>query len=205
MNEQCIIHTDLVQGSDEWFDLRKGVCTGSEASKGLLAAKKGHATYRLQKEAELHLQIMEPGYSNSAMERGTELEPLARDEFKQQMLLPVEEVGFIHRPDLNAGFSPDGLIPLVTRSPHQLYHGIEIKCRNAVNHYRVFKEGIDQPTYEQIQFGMAITGIEKFYFVAYNPDFNPEYQMYIEEVLRDDELSEAMIELLLSIKEEIGA
>lgn len=205
MNKQCVIHDELQQGSDAWFEARKGKCSSSEVSKGLLAAKKGHETYKIQKEAELFLEVIEPGGTSYMMERGKELEPIARDLFQQEWLQKVIEVGGVSRDDLNAFWSPDGLIKLNTRSPHQLYHGVEIKCRNAVNHYRVIKEGIDQPTYEQCQFAMAITDMEMMYFVAFNPDFVDGKKLYVEEIHRDPELAESMCELLLQVKNEIGA
>lgn len=200
MNVNCVIHTELQQGSDRWFEVRKGKCSSSE-SKSLYAAKKGFETYMIQKEAELHLQVIEPGASSFAMDRGKELEPIARDLFIQEKLLDVVEVGFVERPDLNAGWSPDGL---VMSGEVDIISGIEIKCRNAVNHYRVFKEGIDMPTYQQMQFAMAITDIPMMYFVAYNPDFDPEFQLYIQEVPVSNDLAMQTILLLKKVKQEIG-
>jgi hypothetical protein len=194
MNENCVIH-DIPQGTEAWRMLRKGLVTGSE--RGLFAAKTGFETYVLQKEAERFLNVIEHGYTSPAMENGTELEPIARDIFAQKQLVEIEVPGFISRIDLNAGFSPDGLFDNRTK-------GIEIKCRNAVNHYRVLKEGLDVPTYQQIQFAMAITDIELFYYVGFNPDFVEDKQMVIIEVPRSEAVSTQILGLIALVKQRIG-
>jgi len=199
MNKQCELFYELQQGSDEWFDTRRSVCTSSEVG-GLYAAKKGFETYLVQKEAERYLAYMDPSFVSEAMKRGTELEPIARDIFQKEQLLSVKECGFVLRKDLNAGWSPDGIICL----PDDKFYAIEIKCRNVVNHYRVFKEGIDMPTYQQMQFAMAITDIPMMYFVAYNPDFIASHQMFIQKIEISRELQANTLRLLKIVKEKIG-
>ena len=60
------------------------------------------------------------------------------------------------------------------------------------------------PTYQQMQFAMAITDIEMMYFIAYNPDFKPDYQLFIREVPRSDNLAMQTIMLLKKVQQTIG-
>lgn len=198
MDENCVIHSELKQGTDEWLKVRAGKCTSSE--KGLTAGKVGFATYLIQKEAELFLEVFEEGYVSDAMQDGTELEPIARELFAEKYLLEVEEVGFVERADLNAGWSPDGLI----RQDGKVVSAIEVKCRKTVGHYRVLKEGLDAPTYNQMQFAMAITGLEYMYFVGYNPDFVEDKRLHIIKIDRSKAVATSIIAALKFVKKEIG-
>ena len=198
INEKCIVHDDIDQKTDEWFKLKAGKCSSSE--KGLLAAKKGFETYLIQKEAELHLAVFEDGYTSKAMNDGIELEPIARDIFAEKYLLDIIEAGFVERPDLNAGWSPDGLI----MNGNEVVSGIEVKCRGTVGHYRVIKEGLDQATLDQMQFAMALTDLPYMYYIGYNPNFKEEHQLIVLKIKRIEVVCKMLKVLMLDVKNKIS-
>lgn len=198
INEKCIVHDDIDQKTDEWFKVKAGKCSSSE--KGLMAAKRGFETYLIQKEAELHLAVFEDGYKSKAMNDGVELEPIARDIFAEKYLVDIIEVGFVERTDLNAGWSPDGLI----MENDKVVSAVEIKCRETVGHYRVIKEGLDEATINQMQFAMALTDIPYMYYIGYNPNFNEDKQLIVLKVKRKEVVSKMFRVLMLDVKKKIG-
>ena len=195
-NKDLIVY-DMEQGTPEWFAVRMGVCTGSEAATGLMAAKRGYETYLIQKESELHLQFVEPGYESSDMKRGKELEPLALARFEHDELKETELYGFILNKKLNAGCSPDAWIPSEKA-------GVEIKCLNSTNHYRAFKTGIDKKEYAQVMHAMAVTGAKKWYIVHFHPDFKPDYQLHVEVIDAEEDVIKTIKILLMDVKNKIG-
>lgn len=196
MEEHLEYFYDIKQGTPEWFEIRRGLCTASEVTTGLMASKKGFETYLVKKEAELHLSIIEDGYTSPDMRRGSELEPLARQELAEELLVDIEEVGFIRNKVFNAGCSPDGIII-------KGKVGCEFKCLNYTNHYRVFKEGIRPEDYNQIMFSMAITGYEAWYICYYNPDFKDGYRLKYVKVDRNEEVCASILALLANVKSKV--
>jgi len=109
-----IIAEKLEQGSEEWFQLRKGRITASDFDKILTP------TGQLSKSSQKYLQKLvrecvcdDPMQfiGNKYTEWGCVMEDEARQHFSEVMGLDVVEVGFVNRAD-NApiGCSPDGLI-----------------------------------------------------------------------------------------------
>lgn len=112
-----VIHTDLIQGSDEWLQQRCGVLTASEMGK-LVTAKTLKVADNDKTRAhvwELLFQrltgFVEPQYVSDAMLRGQEDEIYARAAYCEHYA-EVKEVGFItnDRWGFTIGYSPDGLV-----------------------------------------------------------------------------------------------
>jgi len=103
------------QGSAEWFGLRGGNLTASNAdlvvtSQGKAASGQTRQTYINSLIAERLLHAVEMGHSNPAMERGTFLEPKARDWYAFVTGRDVKQVGFVYGNESRRyGCSPDGL------------------------------------------------------------------------------------------------
>ena len=119
---------EVEQRSDEWFKIRLGKVTASRISDVMAKTKSGYAASRQNYMAQLICERLTEtpaeSYTNTAMQRGTELEPTARELYVlNQFDAIVTEVGFIPHPTIeNAGASPDGLV-----NDDGL---IEIKCPN---------------------------------------------------------------------------
>lgn len=104
-------------------------------------------------------------YTNKHIERGNELEPLARDIYELKTGNEVEQVGFVQS-DEHVGCSPDGLI-----GEDGL---VEIKCPNDYNHYKIIRDGEDGIKSKylwQVQMQLMVTGRDWCDLVYYNPNF----------------------------------
>ncbi|MGK4455672.1 YqaJ viral recombinase family protein, partial [Klebsiella pneumoniae] len=85
------------------------------------------ANYAAQIVAERLTGKVEPGFSNSAMQWGTDMEPEARNAYSFYSDNDVVEIGFVDHPTIAmSGASPDGLV-----GDDGL---VEIKCPNTATH-----------------------------------------------------------------------
>lgn len=170
-----IYRYDIEQRTDEWYAIRKGKLSASNA--GIIATNgKGLETYIYSLMAEFYSNGEKIHYTNADMERGILLEPEARIEFQFYTGLTVKEVGFV---ELNEyiGVSPDGLI-----GDDGL---IEIKCPNDEIYFRLLlNDNIKSDYLWQMQMQMLITNRKFCYFVSYNPNF--EQTLYIKKIDRDE-------------------
>lgn len=165
------------QRTDEWYAIRKGKMTASNAET-IIANGKGLETYIYNLMAEYYSSAEKESYINADMQRGIDLEPEARLEFEFYTNLDVQEVGFIEYNDF-IGVSPDGLI-----GDDGL---IEIKCPNDSIYFKLLLNDNIKPEYiAQMQMQMYVTDRQYCYFVSYNPNF--EKSLYIKKINRDEEM-----------------
>lgn len=110
-------HDKVVQGSEEWKILRRGMLTATKMSKLVTAAK-----YEIAKNDDVRKIIFElvrervtdfigDDFQSWTMRRGNEEEIYARMAYAEHYA-PVKEVGFITNDRLGfpIGWSPDGLV-----------------------------------------------------------------------------------------------
>jgi len=174
-----------IQGSNEWFSARLGKATASKIIDILSKGKDGESitrrNYRMMLVCERLTGLKADGYTNTHMERGTLLEPLARASYEVIKGLLVDEVGFVPHPTIEmSGASPDGLI-----STDGL---IEIKCPTPNNHIETALSGKAPSKYiSQMQWQMACTGRKWCDFVSYCPDVGANLELFVVRVMRDDE------------------
>lgn len=178
-----VIHTDFEQGSQEWHDLRETRVGGSTCAplftepssklkdKGHILGKGAMSlAYSLAaKQAKLDQPISYSPYQevrtfSMAMERGTDLEPFARESYTEETGRKVQEVGYIEDTRFRfVGFSPDGLV-----GDEGL---IEIKCPLGQEFTRVMLTGEIKKDYLcQMHFGMWITGRQWCEMYTYHPE-----------------------------------
>lgn len=168
-----IIH-NMEQGTDEWFEVRKGKLT---ASNGTAIATNGAGLKTYVKEVVLALFTTKKPLTGADFDRGNELEPIARMKYEFEKNVEVLEVGFIEISN-RAGYSPDGLV-----GEEGL---IEIKARNDAKHLDLLLTNkIDSGTVWQMQMGMLATNRKWCDFISYNPNFKKN-SMYVKRVYRDE-------------------
>ena len=152
------ILTDLVQGSPEWLEARRGMVTASEVgalitAKTLkVAANDTSRALALLLVAERITGWVDPVYVGGDMIRGTLDEPVARDWYGEHHA-SVSEVGFIVRDDwgFSIGYSPDGLV-----GDDGL---IEVKSRRAKKHLAtILADEVPAENVAQIQCGLLVSG-----------------------------------------------
>jgi len=87
------ILTDLEQGSDEWLAARLGIPTASNFSKLITSTGKKSTQldgYARTLAAETLMGKPEEGFKSGWMDRGTELEPMARAWYEFQTDIVIE-------------------------------------------------------------------------------------------------------------------
>jgi len=175
---------NLEQGTESWFEARKGIPTASCFSKIVTPSKGDKSTssktYMYELIAE-KLGASNESYSNEWMERGNELESMARSTFEFLTDLKVDEVGMIKTDCGNIGCSPDGLIGDDG--------GIEIKCPKASTHIKYIIEGVLPLEYKtQVMGSLMVSERDYWYFMSYHPELDP----FILKIERDEEFISKM-------------
>lgn len=193
---------DIEQNSDEWIALRLGRATSSNFAK--IAANKGKAFGDPAKEYAIKIALesiygssIGESYTNEWMERGTELEPVARMVYEERTFTEVSNGGFcIHDSFDGVGGSPDGL--LLNDNG-----GIEIKCPKFTTHYNTLRKGKFDSSYKWQMLGnIWICGLDYMDFVSYCPEFPESKQLFIDRLSAEDYkedleyLSERMAEFI---------
>ena len=106
---------DLAQRSDEWLQARVGSLGASQLGDALARIKTGFGASRANLVAQLVVERLtgtpSENYINTAMQRGIDREPDARDAYEFARNVDVREVGLVRHPTIeNTHASPDGLI-----------------------------------------------------------------------------------------------
>lgn len=165
----------IEQGTEEWHKARLGKVTASRVADVMAKTRSGYAASRKNYMAELLCQRLtgkrEEGFTNAAMQRGTEMEPIARSHYEVENDVLVDETGLVDHPSI-AGFaaSPDGLV-----SDDGL---LEIKCPNTATMLEFLQtEKIPAKYQSQMTAQMLCTGRRWCDFVMFD-DRLPEHLAY---------------------------
>lgn len=184
------------QRSEEWFAARLGRATASKIADVMAKTKSGPSASRENYAVQLITERLTgsagEGFSNAAMQWGTDCEPRARAAYEFETGATVIEVGFIDHPTLAmSGASPDGMVGDAGL--------IEIKCPNTATHLATLEGGKLANKYLlQMQWQMACTGRAWCDFASYDPRLPVAMQLHVERVARDDAL-------ITEIEAEVGA
>jgi len=161
------------QRSVEWHQARLGHATGSRASDIIAGkdtqARKGYIT---QLVTERLTGMSQDFYTNADMQRGIEVEPVARAAYQASNEL-VDEVGFIkHQTILWFGASPDGLV-----GNDGL---VEIKCPRSTNHLEYIQAKKPPQKYvPQMLAQLSCTGRKWVDFVSFDNRFPEHLQLFV--------------------------
>lgn len=175
---------NVEQRSEEWHELRLGKVTASRVADVIARTKSGwgasRANYMAELVAERLTGVRAEAYVNAAMQRGTDLEPLARSTYEFFTNRTVVEIGFVSHPSIaDTGASPDGLL-----GDDGL---IEIKVPNTSTHIETLLSGAVPGKYvTQMQWQMACAGRAWCDFVSFDPRMPATMSMFIKRVQRDD-------------------
>jgi putative phage-type endonuclease len=162
------IFDDLEQGSDEWLDARRGIITASAISKlltptGRVASNDYSRALTLELAAERITGLTEHVFVNADMQRGNDVEPLARDLYAEHYGRPVTQVGFMveDKWGFPIGYSPDGLV-----GDDGL---IEVKGPRAKKHLAtILADEIPAEYMPQVQTGLLVSGRTWCDFLSYS-------------------------------------
>lgn len=191
---------DFPQGSAEWLQSRAGKVTASRVADVVAKIKTGEAASRRDYKAQIVAEILtgkpqEDGFTNSAMQWGTEQEPFARSAYEVAKDLMVDTVGLVLHPAIErAAASPDGLAG----------DGLlEIKCPKTATHLQYLLAGVAPTQYQmQMLWQMACTERAWCDFVSFDPRLPEDLQLFIVRFERDDKrIAEIETEVKLFLSE----
>lgn len=184
------MNADIIQGSPEWFAARMGKVTASRIADVCARTKTGWGASRKNYMAELVAErltgVKMEGFTNAAMQWGTDIEPEARSAYQFEVGIRVAETGFVPHPSIaETGASPDGLV-----GDDGL---VEIKCPNTATHIETLLGGtLPDKYFLQIQWQMACTGRQWCDFASYDPRLPESMRLFVDRVKRDDAAIEAV-------------
>lgn len=171
------------QLSDEWFKIRRGLPTASNAKRIITA--NGAISQGFNKYAEeIALNIEKPKFSNIHTQRGIESEDLAREIYDIESDMPkVQTADFITNDESTCGCSPDGLIwDANPMGDNKIIRGVEIKSHIEKNHIDFIEKKAFRNKYkQQVQMSILICECSSWDLVSY---FNGD--IHVIEWKRDD-------------------
>ncbi len=166
-----MIHLQIPQYSDLWFQARLGIPTSSNFDKiftpKTLSLSKSADKYLYRLLAEWKLQApIEPDVVAWAVQRGKDLEGEAVQFFEITRNIQTQECGLCVSDDRRFGASPDRLIG---------DEGVlEIKAPLADTHLKYLAEGVLPPEYFlQVHGQLLVTGRTYAEFLSYCPSLPP--------------------------------
>lgn len=164
-------HPEVVQGSDEWHQMRCGLLTASEIKLILtptlkVASNAKERAHLWELAAQRISKYVEPSYIGDDMLRGWEDELTARALYSERFA-PVTECGFVTNDKwgFTLGYSPDGLVGddglIECKSRRQKF-----QIQTIVEH---FVDGVVPDDFIlQVQTGLLVTGREWCDLVSYS-------------------------------------
>ena len=201
-------HNDIIQGSDEWLQLRCGILTASEMKLIITPANLKPASndkeraHLYELAAQRITNYVEPHYISDDMLRGSMDEIEARNVYVEKYG-DVEEVGFITNDKFGftIGYSPDGLIG----------DDGAIECKSRRQKYQIetiLADAMPSDYLIQVQTGLLVSERKWIDFVSYCGGL----PMFIKRVYPDPVVQDAIItaagsfeQRLLAAMEKYGA
>jgi|2_EtaG_2_1085320.scaffolds.fasta_scaffold43633_2 putative phage-type endonuclease len=191
---------ECTQGTEEWFEARRGVATASQFDK-IITPKTGKPSAQsFGYICQLIAEKMVPNapeaieaYSNHYMEYGVNTEPEARDYYAFRYDTEVQQVGFCMTDDEMFGCSPDGLVG----APG----GLELKCPALKTHVGYLLAGSLPAAYKcQVHGSLYVTGREWWDFMSYAVGLPPFLlRVYPDEFT--EQMGEALKEFTIKYEE----
>lgn len=161
-------YPDVVQGTPQWDDLRRGMVTASVVGQLVtpstlkVASNPASRALAALLVAERITGFTDPTYVSDDMERGWEDEPRAVAKYSEDRDVEVQEMGFMVREEDwgRLGYSPDGLV---------LDTGLlEVKSRRPKKHLAtILADDVPAENVAQIQAGLFVTGREWCDYISY--------------------------------------
>lgn len=193
----------MEQQSSDWFAARLGCVTASRV-KDVMASGRGGApsatrkNYMMQLLCERLTGRREDGFTSAAMQRGTELEPVARSAYEIDKDVMTVETGLILHPRIERfGASPDGLVG--DRGM------LEIKCPNTATHVFTLQSGKHDPQYEWQMFAqLACAERDWVDFVSFDDRMPSELQYACFRFERDEKRIREMESAVREFLEELA-
>lgn len=161
------------QRTEQWFQDRLGHATGSRAAD-ILAGKDTQARkgYLTQLVTERLTGRAQDSFVNADMQRGIDVEPLAKAAYQATYEL-TDDVGFVKHPLIRwFGASPDALV-----GSDGL---VEIKCPRSTTHLDYIQSGKPPAKYvHQMMAQLSCTGRKWVDFVSFDDRFPEHLRLFV--------------------------
>ena len=174
-----ITRYDIEQRTEEWHEIKHAKIGGTRSG-----------TQEKTLLPEIIAELTEPfaggdeGFTSSAMQRGVDLEPIAREALEAELFIQFKECGWLQS-DVNdlLGISPDGISEDETIM-------CEIKCPSAKKHMeQVLSKEILPDYVDQLIHAFVVNDkLEKHYFVSFRPE-NTKKPLWYRELTLDSEVN----------------
>ena len=198
-----VIHREVVQGSEEWHQMRRGLLTASQMNLIItptlkIADNDKTRTHLYELLAQRITGYVEPQYISDAMLRGQSDEIVAV-ELYAKTYAPIERVGFITNDEwgFTIGYSPDALVGeaglVEVKSRAQKY-----QIRTIVDY--VVNEQIDPEFTIQCQTGLLVTNRDWIDVASYCGGL----PMATVRVFRDEKIQEAIVAAAAAFEEKLA-
>jgi hypothetical protein len=194
------------QGSEAWFDLRKGIpCTSGFQN---IITPKGAPTTGERRRKYMHRLIaerlfgysMEDKFENFWTLRGKELEPRAAAAFAAELDCELDDGCFITTDDEKLGCSPDRIVHNKFADV-SIREGVEIKCPSPWQQVGYVLEGPGDNYRQQVQGQLMVGEFDVMHFWAWHPQAPP----YHFPTTRDDAFIAKLARELYFFNEELEA
>lgn len=177
------IYNEIEQGTLEWKMLRWGKIGGSTL-KHIMVNKIEEAAIIDQLIFEQTEDFEDSdNFISPEMQRGTDLEPYAREELEKQTGLKFNVPGWIQSDISILGISPDGITDC-------LRFACETKCPGGKNHVKYLRDNnalLTDYAQQIVDYFASIKNLEKLYVVSYRPESKIK-KLLIVEVTPDTEI-----------------
>lgn len=193
-------HEEVIQGSDEWLALRRGILTASEMSliitPTLKVANNDKSRSHLYELLSQRISgYVEPRYISDDMLRGMDDEDRARVAYSKRFA-HVRQVGFVtnDRYGFPLGYSPDGLVG----------DDGQIECKSRRQKFQIETIIADEVPADymlQIQTGLLVTEREWCDFISYCGGL----PMFVKRVYPDGFVQSAILEVASSFYTALAA
>lgn len=191
--------TCLIQGTDEWLELRRSKITASDAAI-IMGVNPWSSLDKLREEK---LGLAPPKKKTAKMQRGLDLEDTAREYFTVYTGIKVEPKVIFHSQNDWMMASLDG----ISVDKHCI---VEIKCPDPFgsSHKDAQSGMIPSIYYPQVQHQIAVANVDKAYYLSFDGDVFggvlleiPRNDIYIEELI---EKEKAFYDSVVEIKKATG-
>ncbi len=152
--QQSKIDLSLIQGSDEWLELRKIKITATDASI-IMGVNPWKTPLQLYKEKTSDISNT---YTNERMQRGLDLEVEARELFIIQTGIEVQPKVIVK----------DWLMASLDGMSECGNYVVEIKCPGEKDHALALKGKVPDHYYPQLQHQMYVCDVNEMYYFSYD-------------------------------------
>ena len=181
-----MIEVNIEQGSKDWLNLRLGRITGTRLKE---VFKSDNLSLIDELIAEVEAGDLGDNYTSSSMQRGKEIEPLAKSIYSQVKGIELVDVGFCVNEEYkdNIGLSPDGFTV-------DILGAVEVKCPNTKTHVKYIRmDKIPADYMHQIYMYFIVNEkLEWLDFISFDDRFKIR-PMFVKSVIREEIKDELII------------